>query len=300
MFPNHKTPDSLKNAILELCRMYGIRPDTSKGQHFLINSDILNTIVSSANLKPSDTVLEVGPGLGTMTALLAERAQKVIAVEIDRKLIDILRVLLMHYKNVEIIQGDILQMEPRTYISAHHFKVVANLPYAITSYFFRMFLAMDHKPEFMVLLVQKEVAERVCAKPGEMSMLSFFVQWYAEPYIIRHVSREEFWPVPQVDSSILTLTTRTDLFREKRLKKFSVHEQHLFQLVKFGFSSRRKQLHNNLCSGLNSFVKQKMTSEKIKAMLSDIGLNTLVRAQELTPEQWLLLAQKFSKVVKNP
>src|SRR3972149_2717831 len=164
------------------------------GQHFLNNKKILEEMARAAEISKNDIVLEVGPGLGSLTEILAARAKKVIAVEKDRELIPILRERFRNYKNVEIIQGDILKIE-NWKVKIGNFKVVANLPYYITSRFLRLFLSQtEFGSKLMVLMVQKEVAERICAKPPRMNLLALSVQLYATPKIIRRVSKGQFSP----------------------------------------------------------------------------------------------------------
>ena len=212
------SPSVIKN----LCKELDIRPTKSKGQNFLIDGNILNKIVQAADLKKTDTVLEVGPGLGCLTMELAKRAGKVISVELDRKLAAYLREMIQEYNNVEIVEGDILKLGVRgpanragrqgsgTAYSLFPvgYKIVANLPYNITSRFLRKFLTAENKPSEMVLMIQKEVAQRICAKAGDMSLLAVSVQYYGQPKIVDYVSKNCFWPSPEVDSAILRVKLR--------------------------------------------------------------------------------------------
>ena len=195
----------------ELCRLYDIKPARSRGQNFLIEEKVYDNIVAAADLTPEETVLEVGPGLGFLTAKLADRVKKVIAVELDDKLASVLKTGLVAkgIKNVELVNEDILKFSLSGMIKGEY-KVVANLPYNITSIFLRKFLEMEIKPELMVLMLQKEVAERIAAPAGGMSLLSVSVQFYAEPEIIEKVAKENFWPVPEVDSAIIKLKIKKE------------------------------------------------------------------------------------------
>ncbi|MDP2669117.1 MAG: 16S rRNA (adenine(1518)-N(6)/adenine(1519)-N(6))-dimethyltransferase RsmA [bacterium] len=179
------------------------------GQHFLSNKNILNTMVDVAEISKSDTVLEAGPGTGTLTEILAERAKKVIAVEKDRDLIPFLKEKFRNKKNIEIVEGDILNLTPPLSFvrRGSKYKIVANIPYYITSHFLRKFLEGKNKPELMVLMVQKEVAERIVARDGRESLLSLSVKAYGEPEIIKIVPRGAFSPPPKVDSAIIKITT---------------------------------------------------------------------------------------------
>ncbi|MDP2637247.1 MAG: 16S rRNA (adenine(1518)-N(6)/adenine(1519)-N(6))-dimethyltransferase RsmA, partial [bacterium] len=193
----------IKNMLSEA----GLRPKKGLGQHFLVAKPFLDLISKAAGLKKTDTVLEIGPGLGVLTETLAKKAKKVVAVEKDGELVGLLEELTVGMKNIEVIHSDILKLDP-SHIPAfqHSYKVVANLPYYITSPVIRMFLEAKVQPTVMVLMVQKEVGQRICAKPPKMSLLAVSVQFYAKPEIIAVVSKNAFWPQPKVDSAILKLT----------------------------------------------------------------------------------------------
>ncbi len=285
----------------ELCRLYNIKPARSKGQNFLIREEIYDQIVAAADLKPSDTVLEVGPGLGFMTAKLAVHAGRVVAVELDDRLAEVLQIGLTakSIKNVEVVNEDILKFSIFNYqfsnnFQLSNFKIVANLPYNITSIFLRKFLEAENKPELMVLMLQKEVAERITAKPGKMSLLSVSVQFYAKAEIVRLVPKEYFWPQPEVDSAIVKikinpphpLPARTTV-QSGGYQGGKNREKDFFRLVKFGFSSRRKMLKNNLAAGL------KMEQSEAQSIIENAGFNGKIRAQELSVEDWLKLFTVF-------
>jgi len=256
----------------QLLKKYEIKPSKRLGQNFLVDELTLNKIVETADLSSNDTVLEIGSGLGILTLELAKRVNRVIAVEKDRKLYYILREILkdQNINNVETINGDILKISNLAYrqagqIQNSNYKIVANLPYYITSPVIRKFLEnppADRKPELMVLMVQKEVAQRICAEPPKMSLLSIAVQFYAEPKIISYVSKKYFYPQPKVDSAIIKIIP-------KEIPKIDTEK--FFGLIKRGFSAKRKMLKNNL-SGFD-FEK--------------IGLNPKIRAENLTIDNWL-------------
>lgn len=276
----------------ELCRIYNIKPARSKGQNFLIKEEIYDQIVVAAELKPEDVVLEVGPGLGFLTAKLAKAAGRVIAVELDDKLAEVLYIGLktQRIENVEIINQDILQLEIENWkLKIGNFNIVANLPYNITSVFLRKILSSEIKPKMMVLMLQKEVAERICAVPGEMSLLAVSVQFYARPEIVGYVSKENFWPEPEVDSAIAKLKVKSEKLSPRDGIPFAgkVNEREFFRLVKIGFSAKRKMLKNNLAAGLR--IDQKVIAEKLKTA----GFSQNVRAQELSVEDWLKLFAQF-------
>jgi 16S rRNA (adenine1518-N6/adenine1519-N6)-dimethyltransferase len=278
-----------------LCKLYHIIPARSKGQNFLIREEVYDEMVTAANLKTDETVLEVGPGLGFLTAKLAAQAGKVMAVELDDKLAGVLKtgLLAKGVKNVEVVNEDILKFSIfNSQFSISKFKIVANLPYNITSIFIRKYLEAENKPELMVLMLQKEVAERITAKPGKMSLLAVSVQFYAKAEIVRSVPKEFFWPKPEVDSAIVKITPNRPPFNLPLINGENVSEaeveKEFFRLVKFGFSAKRKMLKNNLAAGFK--IDQTEAAEKIKAA----GFNEKIRAQELSVEDWLkLLAQRF-------
>lgn len=283
-----------------LCRQYQIQPLRRRGQNFLTNARIYDKIIEAAELDSNDLVLEIGPGLGALTTELAQRVKKVIAVEIDRKLVEILDHQLAHYKNIEIIQGDILDPQLLWYLGTRlirkpnkknqinqltncpiKYKVVANLPYNITGAVLRKFLAEQLKPKLMVLMLQKEVAQRIVAKSPKMSLLSVMVQFYGQLKIISYVSKNNFWPRPKVDSAIIRITP-TDTDRRHGLTR-TIDEKYFFEIVRAGFSSPRKFLLSNL-------VKRKIiTKESGQEIFAQIGFNFKIRAGELPVDNWIKL-----------
>lgn len=258
---------------------YGIKPSKKLGQNFLINQGILEKIVQAADLSAKDKILEIGPGLGTLTAALAQKAQKVLAVEKDLKMIEVLKEILKEYNNIELFQGDALKINLPQW---EHYKLVANIPYYLTSPLIRRFLEADFPPQVMVLLIQKEVAQRICAR-HKMSLLAVAVQFYATPQIITYVSKNSFWPAPKVDSAIIKITP----LKKNVSRDF---QQDFFRVVKAGFSNPRKQLVNNLSSALQ------IEKEKIKEILKQLDLNPKVRAENLSVEEWKKLTRKFKKI----
>lgn len=271
----------------EICRMFEIKPARSKGQNFLINEKIYDDIVRAAGLLPSDTVLEVGPGLGFLTARLAKAAKRVIAVELDDKLAAYLQMAVdaQDLENVKIVGEDILRFNPTIYLDKDEsYKVVANLPYNITSIFLRTFLSGVRPPSSLVLMLQKEVAQRIVAAPPDMSILAVSVQYYAEPQIIREVKAGNFWPEPEVDSAIIRLTMR-------EMDKTSRDDKIFFRIVRSGFSAKRKMLKNNLSHGL------KIGATDVTAAIAAQGLDPKVRAEELSLENWRKLVAALSDFV---
>lgn len=267
---------TLAQKTIELCKMYDIRPSRSKGQNFLINEKIYDEIVEAAEITKEDTVLEVGPGLGFLTARLAKAAKQVIAVELDDKLANFLQIGLdsQEVENVTIVNQDVLKFNPTDL--PKDYKVVANLPYNITSIFLRTFLNQRNRPKSLVLMLQKEVAERLVAGPGDMSMLSLSVQFFGDIKIVREVKAGNFWPEPKIDSAVIKIT----LDNSKRGDINPEEEKAFFRLAKFGFSAKRKMLKNNLASGL------KISNLEAEKLLSEAGLDKQVRAEDLGVSDW--------------
>lgn len=274
------------NVIKNLCKKYGIRPSKDFGQNFLIDREVLEEIVAAADLKKDDTVLEIGPGFGVLTAELAGRVKKVLAVEADRGVASALAEIMAGKKNLEIVEKDILKFKISDLRFPNYgYKVVANLPYQITSAVFRKFLSEEPRPSEITVMVQKEVAERISAPPGEMSVLSVSAQFFGQPEIVAVVPRTAFWPEPEVDSAILRIT-RIKNESEKNLGQ--INQEKFFRAVKIGFSARRKQLHNNLSGGL------RISGEKVKEILVDLGFDERARAQDLGVNDWINLVNQLN------
>jgi 16S rRNA (adenine1518-N6/adenine1519-N6)-dimethyltransferase len=225
-----------------LLKKYQIRPSKKFGQNFLIDRGVLQKIISAAELGSEDTILEIGPGLGVLTQELAKKAKRVIAVEKDQKLIPVLTEVLKNFSNIEIIRGDILKIF-NSQFSISDYKIVANLPYYIATPVIRKFLESSLQPKLMVLMTQKEVAQRITARPPKMNLLAVSVQFYAEPEIVSFISKKSFWPQPKVDSAVLKITPKPRMVGEKEKTLF-------FKIVKAGFSQPRKQIANNLSKKL--------------------------------------------------
>ncbi len=274
--------------IKELLKQEEQKPKKSLGQNFLISKDVLARILGAAELSWTDTVLEIGPGIGTLTRGLAQSAKQVIAVEKDPAMVEILKETTKDLPNVEIVSGDILKQNLPSASYPHlaegkfaesKFKVVANLPYYITSPVIRMFLEAADKPKLLVLMVQKEVAQRICAKPPDMSLLAVAVQFYATPSIVSYVKKSCFWPQPKVDSAIIKIVPKL------ALGKALLAEGKFFEVVKAGFKQPRKQLGNNLAQGL------KLSRQQVEAWLSQAGIQPTQRAETLSIENWVSLAK---------
>lgn len=264
-----------KEDLLVAMRLAGIKPKKGLGQHFLVDRDALMAIIKAADIQPDDVVLEIGPGLGVMTTLLVKQAKRVVAVEADETLAALLA--RDHPANLVVASDDIMQFDLSQVGSPY--KVVANLPYYITSKILRMLLESATPPTRLSVLVQKEVAERIVAQPGAMSLLSLSVQYYAEARIEGVVERYKFWPAPEVDSAILALNLRSQPL-------FEADTAALFRLMKAGFGEKRKQLKNSLAGGLNTSV------DFAVALLAAAKINPMARAQELSLKDWQRLYQQ--------
>lgn len=258
----------------------------SLGQHFLTDDTHLSRIVAAAELTKDDTVLEIGPGAGTLTRYLAAQAGRVIAVELDNRLIEPLRAQFAEQPHVEIVHGDILEMNvgelvresQRDNLPLSHspisFKIVANLPYYITSAVLRHILEAAVKPTLAVVMVQKEVAERIVAQPGDLSLLAISVQFYAQAKIVHRVPANAFRPPPKVDSAVL----RLDLLPEPAVADVDVEE--FFEVVRAGFSQKRKQLLNSLSAGL------RLPKAEVETRLHAVGIDPKRRAETLSLQEW--------------
>jgi 16S rRNA (adenine1518-N6/adenine1519-N6)-dimethyltransferase len=268
--------------IRALLRTHNLRPKKGLGQNFLSDPGILDRIVESAQIPPHTTVLEVGPGLGSLTRFLAVATRQVVAVELDANFIPVLHEVLASTDNVAIHQGDILALDPTQLIPDEDYLVVANIPYNITSALIRHLLEAARKPQRIVLTIQQEVAARICAAPGKFSLLALSVQVYGKPSIAMRIPAGAFYPPPKVDSAVL----RVDLYAEPRI----AHQQldSFFTLIKAGFSQKRKTLRNALSGGLHWKTTQS------EALLNAAHIDPNRRAETLSIEEWGTLTQIYS------
>ena len=266
-----------KKVVKSLLKKHKISPQKQFGQNFLIDRESLKKILVAAELNSNDTVLEIGPGIGTLTKELAKKVEKVIAVEKDRKMIEILKETLKDFKNVKILEKDILKIKE---LGIKDYKIVANLPYYIVAPIIRKFIeTIKIRPKYMILMVQKEVAQRITAK-SKMNLLAVSVQLYAKAKIISYVSKKSFWPEPKVDGAIIKLK-----IKEENLK---VNRSSFFKIVKAGFSQPRKQLINNLSQ------KLKINREKVNEWLLKNNVQPTQRAETLTIEDWIKLTKNYT------
>lgn len=256
------------------------------GQNFLSNKGIIEKIIAAAALTPRDTILEIGPGLGAITLPLAARAKKIIAVEKDPRLVEALGSTLTerHIANVDIIPGDIMHLlETHTLPLPEHYSVVANIPYYLTSALIRTLLEREQKPQRMLLMIQKEVAQRIAARDGKESILSLAVKFYADAQILFFVSRGSFTPAPKVDSAIIEITPHE--------KMPDIDPEAFFTIMKAGFSAPRKKLIGNLAS------KLRIDREIIAATFSNLDIDHNTRSEQLTLSQWIDLARNLRAMV---
>ena len=261
-----------------LLKRHGLRAEKSLGQNFLQDPFALEAITAAAKIQPTDTVLEIGPGLGSLTRYLSVSAKQVIAVELDRKMIAPLQAVLASYTNVRVQQGDILELSPKDLITETDYLVVANIPYYITSAVIRHLLESDPKPRSIVLTIQKEVAERICAKPGDLSLLALSVQVYGKPRIEARIPADAFFPAPKVDSAVLVI----DIYPAPQIKQELLDT--FFRLIKAGFSQKRKTLRNSLSAGLH------ISPSNAAEMLTKLNIDPQRRAETLNLTEWSNLA----------
>ena len=264
-------PDPL--AARQLLRAYGIRPDKNLGQNFIVDREALDAIILAAELHRTEHVVEVGAGLGALTRRLSVTAAHVTAIELDSRLIPVLKAVLKDAGNVDIVAGDVLSVDIE---SAPVYRVVANIPYTITSALLRHYLEAERPPDRIVLTVQSEVAERAAAQPGQMSLLALSVQIYGGPEIRGRIPARAFYPKPEVESSIL----RIDIHPAPVIGAEWIAP--VFRLARAGFTQRRKKLKNSLGSVLGKEAGEK---------LQEAGIDPSSRAQELSLEEWEALAK---------
>jgi len=261
-----------------------IRPNKAFGQNFIVDHSILLRIVEAAEIHVDDQVLELGAGTGVLTRELAKHARRVVAVELEREMLSLLVKTTRNYTNVELLERNLLYVDPTEVFGSEPYKLVANLPYYITAPTFRHFLESANQPRLFVVMVQYEVAQRIVAGPGDMSLLGVSIQFYGRPSIIEYVPARAFYPAPKVDSAIL----RIDLKDEVPLTPGQ--RDSFFRLVQAGFSQRRKQVHNSLTHGLHR------KNVEVQAGLLAANIDPSRRAETLSIEDWLRLWHEMEKI----
>ena len=282
-----------KNTI-EVIQKYQFAFQKKFGQNFLIDPHVLDKIIGAAGVTKEDMVLEIGPGIGTMTQYLAEAAREVVAVEIDNNLIPILKETLAEYDNVTVINEDILKVDIKKLAEEHNggrpIKVVANLPYYITTPIIRGLFESTVPIDNITVMVQKEVADRMQVGPGskDYGALSLAVQYYAEPYIVANVPPNCFIPRPNVGSAVIRLT------RHKEMPVQVADPKLMFRLIRASFNQRRKTLQN----GLNNAPDVSFTKEQIVAAIESLGVPATIRGEALDLQQFAQLANYFTENCK--
>jgi 16S rRNA (adenine1518-N6/adenine1519-N6)-dimethyltransferase len=274
-------------SISTILKRHNLKPDKSLGQNFLTDPNILDKIIAIAGVTKADSVLEIGAGLGHLTVRLAQNARSVTAVELDRRFIPILEEHLASFQNIKLIQGDILQLQPADLIQDDGYLVVANIPYYITSRIIRNLLEAESKPREMVLTIQYEVAHRVCARSGKLSLLALSVLMYGTPQLEARIPAGAFYPVPKVDSAVLKIDLHPQPLLPGELRN------QFFDLVKAGFTHNRKTLRNSLSKGLGWDPRQ--TEE----LLENAGIDPRRRAETIQMDEWLELTIGYDKIVKE-
>jgi 16S rRNA (adenine1518-N6/adenine1519-N6)-dimethyltransferase len=272
----------------QLCAEAGMAPSKAYGQNYLITEKPIQKIIEAGELSAEDIVVEVGPGFGVLTLAMAPLVKKVLSFEIERHLEGYWQEQQRKFRNIEIVWGNVLNQveneQPDILNNLKTYKVLANIPYQITSKILRLFLEeVENKPERIIVMVQKEVADRICAKAGDMSMLAISVQYYGMPHIITKVSKGSFWPSPKVDSAILMIKPQVS-------PKPNVYtDKEFFDFVRVGFSHPRKQLWSNLAGTYKDL--------DLKKILKEVTGNEKIRAEELSVEQWKKILEKIPRKI---
>jgi len=275
----------------EILRAHGLRPRKELGQNFLIDRAVLDAVVAAADVRPGETVLEIGPGIGTLTGELAARDAEVVAVELDENLARVVQARAALKRNVTVVRGNVLRLDLDEALPADKpYKVVANIPYYITAPILRLFLESARKPRSIVLMVQREVAERLAAPAGRLSILGVTAQFYARVEVVRVVPASAFMPPPEVDSALIRL-------RPYDTPPLPIDDPaRFFTLVKAGFGEKRKQLHNALVHGLAH-----IPGARIDAALAAAGIERTRRAETLSLAEWgTLYAELEPRLGKRP
>ncbi len=275
-------PPEAPPAIRTLLKELGLRPHKGFGQNFLINEHILTRIIEAGDVGPDDVVLEIGPGLGHLTHHLAARAARVVAIEIDRGLVQALRKTFQRTPSVEIVEQDALKVEPASLVGDHPYKVIANLPYYITSAALRHFLEAERRPVLLVVMVQREVAYRILAPPGDLNLLAISVRVYGKPRLIARVPASAFYPRPKVDSIVL----RIDVLDHPAI---DVPPDKFFKVGSAGFAMPRKQIHNALAQRIW------MPAGSAQEVLRAAGIDPSRRAQTLSIPEWNTLTREMEQ-----
>ncbi len=265
------------HVLRSLLLSHGTRPNKSFGQNFLVDRGALEQIVAAAEITPADAILEAGAGTGVLTRELAKHARRVVAVELERDMLALLAKTTRAFTNIEVIERDLRFVDPAELFGQEPYKLVANLPYYITAPTFRHYLESENPPRLLVVMVQFEVAQRITAAPGDLSLLAVSVQFYGRPSMIARVPARSFYPAPKVDSAILRVEV------DPQVKLSHSERDRFFRVVQAGFSERRKQLHNSLTHGLHQ------KNELVREWLALANIDASRRAETLSVDEWLQL-----------
>ncbi|MDQ3018471.1 MAG: 16S rRNA (adenine(1518)-N(6)/adenine(1519)-N(6))-dimethyltransferase RsmA [bacterium] len=272
------TLETLKNIL----QHYGLSPNKTYGQNFLMDETVLEDMIDVAGVGPDDIVVEVGPGIGNLTERLLKRASHVVSIEKDPQFLQVLQMLSKEFPNFSYHLNDVLTLNLADVLKEYSsYKVVANIPYYITGKIIQLFIRAEHRPESLTLLMQKEVARNLTAKPGSLNLLAISVQLYADVKLISIVPGFKFFPEPKVDSAVVHVT----LHKEPRYEIGD--EKKLFQVLRACFSGKRKQLHNTLINNLH------LEKKDVEGVLAELKIDTTIRPQQLMIEQWIELTKKL-------
>ncbi len=277
---------SLTKLTKEILKHRGLNPKKYFSQNFLVDKGVYDSVVNAGNISRDDYVIEIGPGLGFLTTELTKKAKQVVAIEIDTELAKGLEDLEAVADNLSVINDDILKLDLNKlpeFTSKTKYKVIANIPYHLTSKIFKLFLTQKHKPESMVLLVQKEVAERVIAQAGQHSRLSLSIQLYSQPQLVRLVSKASFYPQPKVDSAILLMEST-----DKYIKKLD-NEDLFWSVIRAAFTGKRKKMSNTLSTTF------KVEKSYFETKMQDCNIELGSRPQHLTIDQWIEFVNILNK-----
>jgi len=277
------TPTKVK----EICKKYNFQPRKSRGQNFLVEKNVVTKIINASNIGASDCILEIGPGLGIMTDELSRQAKKILAVEIDKKIVEILQNE-FSWPNVDIVRSDILDIANETIkakLGCKEYLIVANLPYQITSPIIEKFLIGKDKPERLVVMVQREVGDRMLAKPPHMNLLALMIEFYSSTKKLFRVSKNSFWPKPKVDSVVMEIIPKKNKEIEMIFSNGNINS--FWELVRNGYRSKRKYLANNIAPFL------KISKDKIMEIFQFLDWDAKIRPENLSLDDWVSLYQQL-------
>jgi len=271
-----------KKNIINLFKKYNIKPQKKLGQNFLIDKNIIKKIIRSSNISKNDIVLEIGPGIGTLTIELSKKVKKVIAIEKDKTIIKILKETTKGFKNIKIINQDILKIK-KIKINKKY-KIIANLPYYIFFPILKKLLEEENPPHEMILTIQKEVAQKIVKKPPKANFLSIFINFYCDSKILFFIPKESFWPKPKVDGAVIKLSNIKN-------KNLEVDKFLFYKVIKIGFSSPRKKIINNYFNNI------KLNKKEVYNLFNKININPNLRPENLSLKDWIKLTEEISNLI---